>query len=275
MAEHKYGKDEIQEILKKAAEKQQKSQSTNAIDVGLSLDEIERIAAEAGIDPRFVRAAALETSPGIDDREYSKILGGIRSMKVSRSIAASISPDELDSELIPVIRETMEKTGQFEKLGRTITWTDQATPASSYVTVKVSTSDKGTEVSAETTKNLGGVAVALMIMPTIFVVLSVIVFAAESADAPFLLFPLFFLASLLSTRFGYSYWTNRLEKQLDNVVDALEDHIADIGTEPAAKPEEVPDRIVSPTESRRLNIDSADYGLDDSLNPARRRDRSR
>ncbi|NND72126.1 MAG: hypothetical protein HKN43_11155 [Rhodothermales bacterium] len=117
MPDRKYGHDEIQRILKKATEKQQKAHEVSRPEVGLSIEEIERIASEAGIDPKFVREAAWESKTLDDDRKHSWLLGGMTSMKVERSIPAEVPRSLLDTELVPVIREQSGKTGQFEKLG--------------------------------------------------------------------------------------------------------------------------------------------------------------
>ncbi len=58
MTKRVYGEKEVSELLRRTAELQK--QSANPTGAGLTLDELEIVAAEAGLDPRLLRAAAAE-----------------------------------------------------------------------------------------------------------------------------------------------------------------------------------------------------------------------
>lgn len=63
MAERTYGEDEIQALLGRAAQLQAAAQGQPA--PGLTAAELEQVAAEAGIDPRFLHEAVREAERGI------------------------------------------------------------------------------------------------------------------------------------------------------------------------------------------------------------------
>ena len=67
-----YTDKEISAVLKRATELQG-AQGPAGGTSGLSLDELEQIAAEVGIDPNYVKAAALELEEGRTDTSYSMI----------------------------------------------------------------------------------------------------------------------------------------------------------------------------------------------------------
>ena len=57
---------------------------------GLSLDELEQIAAEAGIDPNYVKAAALELEEGRTDTSYP-VWGGPTSIDLERIVEGEMT----------------------------------------------------------------------------------------------------------------------------------------------------------------------------------------
>jgi hypothetical protein len=105
--QRKYNETELAEIVKKAAELQREAQSEAGAgpvgeshpalrEGGFSLGEIEAAAREAGIDPAFVRDAALSVSQ--DDAKPSRFLGGPSEVS-ARSVCRAFSDAELDDVL--------------------------------------------------------------------------------------------------------------------------------------------------------------------------------
>lgn len=70
MTERTYGEREIKDLLERAAHLQAASADDGA-GPGLTLAELEQIAAESGIDPQFLRLAAHEAEAGITPRDTS------------------------------------------------------------------------------------------------------------------------------------------------------------------------------------------------------------
>jgi hypothetical protein len=104
--QRRYTESEIQALLKAAAERQQHTNPTDPS--GLTLDELERIAQDAGIDPEHHRAAALalEAEP-TDIIEMSKLWRGPTEVEIERVVEGEIRQISSMPCWSPVIRETM------------------------------------------------------------------------------------------------------------------------------------------------------------------------
>ncbi|GMV06613.1 MAG: hypothetical protein AMXMBFR53_28890 [Gemmatimonadota bacterium] len=144
-----YDEKEVGKLLKRATELQQEEGSRTLPGGGLSLTELEDIAAEAGIDPRHLRRAAAELSSGGAGPEGWERMLGERLMLVQEAVV----PGELDGEgferVVAAIQRTAREHGQPNLLGRTLTW--QAETASKTRTIQVTvTSRQGeTHIRAE------------------------------------------------------------------------------------------------------------------------------
>jgi hypothetical protein len=113
-----YSEEEIGRVLKRAAEIQGKQPRTSGY--GLSLDEIQELAADSGIDPELVLAAVSELKA---DQEALKknIWGGPLSSTLIRSVEGQIS-DETWEEMLALLRRNYKETGETERRGSTRQW---------------------------------------------------------------------------------------------------------------------------------------------------------
>ncbi|NIR44896.1 MAG: hypothetical protein GWN99_11370 [Gemmatimonadetes bacterium] len=112
----RYSEKEMAIILKLAAE----LEAEDADRGGHTLGEIERIAAEAEIDPELVRQAAAAFEAGREPRG-SKLYGAPTSFRWRTSIPGELSESEL-AELVPIIRDVTGKEGTIETVFDSLEW---------------------------------------------------------------------------------------------------------------------------------------------------------
>jgi hypothetical protein len=110
-----YNRKQITALLKRAMELQQSGSSQNS--GGLSLDEIRQIAADVGISPELIDAAATEQSQGA-----TGLLGGPVAHEVGRVIAGSVD-DEAWEDMVREARHRFGQAGTITQLGATREWT--------------------------------------------------------------------------------------------------------------------------------------------------------
>ncbi len=115
-----YDEEQIGAILKRAAEKS--ADDDSHIDTGLSLEELKRLGAEAGLDPALIAEAAIElTLPKAKDRK-SNFWGGPYSFSEEITISREIVADDWE-EMLPEIRRHFGDPGVVSMRGSTFEWT--------------------------------------------------------------------------------------------------------------------------------------------------------
>ena len=108
-------------ILKRAAELQHEEPEAPSAS-GLSLHELEEIASEAGIDPRFLRRAAAELGTNPEPPSPSSLLAGAPvTVTLQRTMPGEV-PEEAFERLVLEIQLATSLHGQPSLLGRTLTW---------------------------------------------------------------------------------------------------------------------------------------------------------
>jgi hypothetical protein len=143
-----YGDKEIARILERATELQS-SEASVSPSGGMTLAELEEVAAEAGIDVQLVRRAALEVEAGVGEASVWERLLGER-VSVTREILLPGELQEKDLEqMLAVIQSAVRDHGQPSLVGRTLTWQGGAPDNSRRVRVVVSSRDGQTEIRVE------------------------------------------------------------------------------------------------------------------------------
>ena len=115
----RFSEKEIGLILQRAAELQQHDPLGTA-EGGLSLADIEQIAAEAGIDPRHVQAAVATFEPRAADR-WPSLLGAPTSLHRERTVDREVPTLAFDA-MVETIRGDIGSLGQVSTLGRALAW---------------------------------------------------------------------------------------------------------------------------------------------------------
>jgi hypothetical protein len=117
----RYGEKEVGLILKRATELQQQAPELTE-GSGLTLKELEEIASEAGIDPRFLRDAAAELEThGPMPEGLERWLGGPVLVELERRVPGEIPEDDWD-DVIHEIGRAAGGQGHPSVIGRTLSW---------------------------------------------------------------------------------------------------------------------------------------------------------
>lgn len=153
-----YGEQEIGRILKRATELQHREPTAPAAG-GMTLSELEEIAAEAGIDPRYLRRAASEIEGGIGDPSvWRRVVGDDLVVMREIELEGEVS-DEGFERIVAAIQTKSREHGQPSLLGRTLTWRAETANKTRTVQIVVTSRDGRTRIRLE--ENLVQTAVGL------------------------------------------------------------------------------------------------------------------
>jgi hypothetical protein len=143
--QRRYGEREIGRILERAAEIQM-GEPTAQGPSGMTLRELEEIAAEAGIDPRYLRRAAGELEAGDLDRTFwTRVVGSPMSVALEAVVSGEL-PESGFERLVPIIQQGTREHGQPSLLGRTLTWQAETASGTRSAMVVVSVRDGWTSI---------------------------------------------------------------------------------------------------------------------------------
>lgn len=120
-APRRYSEEEVARILERATEIRKESRLPARREEGLSLTELEEIAAEAGIDVDHLRQAALEvdTTAAGDGETWWR---GAETRVVVETVVPGVVPEARIQRLVQVIEEVLDERGHASYLARTLTW---------------------------------------------------------------------------------------------------------------------------------------------------------
>jgi hypothetical protein len=116
----RYSDREIALILTRTAELQAARAAESELSHGLTQDELEQIAREAGLDPRYLLTAIAELDTGKPTTQ-SRWLGGSIWLQFERSMDGEVPEAEYEA-LVEIIHRTLGEVGQPSVLGRTFRW---------------------------------------------------------------------------------------------------------------------------------------------------------
>jgi len=143
-----YAEKEIGRILRRATELQIQEPSAPG-SAGVTLTELEEIAAEAGIDPRFLRQAAWELDSHVHQPTFwSKVVGDDLMLVREISLPGELAADGFER-IVGVIQAGSREHGQPSLLGRTLTWRAETQSKSRTVQIVVASRDGQTHIRME------------------------------------------------------------------------------------------------------------------------------
>ncbi len=121
----RYNEKEVALIIKHASELQE-ADAPGESSAEMSLEELEQIARETGLDPALIRRAASDLDTRVTDRKPSRFLGAPSTLRLERTIDGEVSPDEYET-LVLEIQRAIGGMGSASTLGRTLQWTSAGT----------------------------------------------------------------------------------------------------------------------------------------------------
>lgn len=143
-----YGEREIGRILERATEIQKAESDSERASPrgGLSLHELEEIAAEAGIDPRHLRRAALEVEAGVGETSTPHwFAGSPLTLTYETVIDGQLDRDGLER-MVAVIQESAGSHGQPSLVSSTLAWQYQAPTSNRSLQVVITARDGHTRI---------------------------------------------------------------------------------------------------------------------------------
>ncbi|MEM6647694.1 MAG: hypothetical protein AAF730_15725 [Bacteroidota bacterium] len=172
MPDRVYSEQEIAQILQRALERQDAAtEQRRSRAQGLNLDELERLAAESGIDPEHLRAAALEVHrPGVQSTANTTSTHIV----VERLIPGELT-DEAWGQIVSALRDEIGVAGQdqISVIGTMHDWSGST--AMGYAT-KATFTQQGDRVALRLTQRTGNMrlqgvflGIALAMLPAIVI----------------------------------------------------------------------------------------------------------
>jgi len=149
----RYTDDEIQRLLKRAAELESEKPALPAPVDGPTLEEIESIASEAGINPVLIRQAALElespsTGVMVVAPQSSTLLGAPTVFELERVVPGEASEATLES-LVPHLQRAADGIGHPSLMRKTLTWQSEDSSKMRTLLVTVSAERGQTRLNIE------------------------------------------------------------------------------------------------------------------------------
>lgn len=259
-----YGEKEISRILKRAAALQQE---TSYVGEGLSLEEVQQVAAEVGINPRYVAMAASEIGGSETEKEPFQLFGGSLSILEERVLPGRLSEMQRE-EMLAEIRRTYHQAGIVTRVGRTTDWTHSTQGDQ----IQVSITERGERTTVRVLERSLRVAVLTYVLPLGFVLpfaVNVPLILGFNAFPAVLFVLLALVASFFGSRLVYSSINTRKQRKARRLLKRLA-HIA-------AEPDEELDVAPAPAlpEAGRLDASLLDAPSDDAGVTAPERSRTR
>ena len=222
-SENRFNRDQISKILKRAAELEHKNKINDDGD-SLSVEELQKVAEEVGLHPKYIRLAAEELeqpSPSI----LSKLIGGPFNYRHSSITEGSLS-DEKWEEIVAEIRRGIGKNGKPSKFGKTFEW-ELREDESEYIQIYASPQGDQTRIQINADlKNhaaliygaLGTIGVAV-----IAILLPILVKKAGLPLIPLLTFGgIGLLSYVAGLRFYLSRWTKKKRNTYNELVNRFQ-----------------------------------------------------
>ena len=123
MTERRYTDDEVAEIIARASEKEQDSRTRlQRVEEGLTLEDLQKIGSEAGIEPALIAQAArsLDIAPAPAPPAFLGLpLGAARTVRLGRKIT-----DAEWDQLVVTLRETFNAKGVIRHEGNFRSWSN-------------------------------------------------------------------------------------------------------------------------------------------------------
>ncbi|MDX1420093.1 MAG: hypothetical protein R3181_09010 [Rubricoccaceae bacterium] len=232
MSTHRFTEEEVHAIFEQAAQRQEAARrAEDASRAGLTLEELQRIGAEAGIDPAHVAAAALahvrgERPPAPVERET--LLGMPTRLRRTRVLAVPLT-DALWAQALPVLRDTFGGDGDSSLEGPARTWRLRPARSTHDRPVQVTFTPEGGGTRVEVEEVLRASAHGFLWGSVSFIAVAallgaLLVFGEADPDAPFMI-GLFTAMALLfgaGSQIGLRLYGRRQEARYEAVLDRLE-----------------------------------------------------
>jgi hypothetical protein len=149
-APRRYNEEEVGRLLERATEIQRREGLAADTTGGLTLRELEEIAAEAGIDPHLLRrvASELDTGGQRHPTALDRIMGAAPTILYERRVPGQLSPAGLEA-IVVEIQSAVGVVGQPSLVGNTLTWRSETRNHSRSLQIVVAPREGETYIRVE------------------------------------------------------------------------------------------------------------------------------
>lgn len=224
-----YTEAEVQELLRRASAMQAAAPARH----GLTLDEIQKAAEAAGIDPAFVAAAASQPvhADALAPKPGSGFWGGPFTVSAERTVRGTLD-DDAWAEIVGELRQAYSTTGTVSEAGSMRDWTNGMMSAgTSYFYQRLSASPRRGQTTLRLEHKMHNESAwyLLPFMPFVGLVISAVAWGVGKTTAlPFLLILLAFVASFVGARALYASATRKAARKVSDVLDRIDHRIDDL-----------------------------------------------
>ena len=225
----RYTDEEAALILRRAATLSERDPARTAS--GFTLEELQEIAVEAGIDPRHVAEVAAQT-PVLTD-SWARVLRAPTRFRYSQELGATV-PEPAWSELVDQVREVMRTPGLVTLLPGVLEWrSNQETTPPVQVRIRSEADQARVDIDAD----LRGVAFASLLLPgTGGVLLAMLVGGAglDLGTGPEI-FSMMAAGSGGGVVLGWAAWrkiSRRWQQRFDTLLNRLAGRIEEAASQP-------------------------------------------
>jgi hypothetical protein len=204
----------------------------------MTLAELRSVAAEAGIDPRFVELAAgrLDTPP---EARRNALAGGPTHWHLRSTIPGEIAERDLDR-ILQVIRSTLREKGDVSEIWGRLEWSHAE--AGSTV-VGISSHDGATEIDVTASKSeeavlMHGLAVPFGSLLGVALLKAILGLTAAQAT-PFV--PVMGLVAYAGSRAGWTLRSRWWERRLRRLMDLLGSTVQEVARLPGPESDDTAD----------------------------------
>lgn len=222
-----YTEKEIGSLIKRATEMQ--SAARESEDRGLSLQDIEQLAAEIGIEAEHLRNAALELQrqSGVEPR--FRLWGGPHELEQERIVEGNLTEGQWE-QVVLGLRRLTGSTGTVSEIGRAREWTRSIKDLDYLVEqTQVTLSPRGEQTKISVRKKYRGGAVAAYVISVLLsgTLAGIFLDGGGFSDAVnTLILGGSGLGGLAVARTSIGYWARRQRERLRVLTDWLQEAIA-------------------------------------------------
>lgn len=214
-----YRDKEIRDILKRAAEMQESEGEASAY--GLSLEEIQHIAEESGIDPRHVAVAISELESGEAGERPFHLLGAPIAVHLERVVEGDLT-DEQWVEIVGEIHRTLGLAGHSGQVGRMREWTFHDRRQQVQVTATSRNGQTRIRIFKKS-PTLAALMFAIPLSIALQFAINIPIFLGLEMLTGWLVGLTIMAATFAVARFGHAALARRKERQLSQLLNRLVD----------------------------------------------------
>jgi hypothetical protein len=214
---HRFNRDEISKILKRAAELEHKDDIDDDSE-GLTVKELQQVSKEVGLHPKYIQRA-LDELQAPAHLVSSNIFGGPFTYHLSNSASGGLTEKEWE-DVVSEIRRIHGGIGKTSKLGNTYEW-EQRKQEVGYIQISLSPKESHTEININA--NYTYFAFIVSILTGVGCIPLFMFLANEFSNLPSAEILVFgpIIALIIGVRFYLSHWMKKKRRTYGRLFNRL------------------------------------------------------